>query len=361
MATVIETADVQVQTSLALLQELVRGYAPRDFAVRFWDGTTWDAEPHQEAHFTLVLNHPGALRSMFWPPTTRSWGQAFLYDDFNVEGDMLAFAVFCDYLANLKPTLSLFQRLNLGWRLWNLPRDKRPRTGLQTAQLRGQLHSRQRDREAISYHYDLSNQFFELILDSRMQYTCANFADAHDDLETAQQSKLDLICRKLRLKPGQRLLDIGCGWGGLVMFAAKNYGVEAVGVTLSARQVEWAQKQIRAAGLENRCRVDLMDYRDVDEGTSFDKIATVEMTEHLGSSQFPTYFQKCWRLLRPHGSLLIQQITQADPLGLPCARSSATCMSFLTASWFRSLSRNGRLKKRASRSAMWKPAASTMP
>ncbi len=312
MATVLTAADPQTQVSLTVLNELVRGYAPRDFAVRFWDGSVADPEPGQSALFTLVLNHPGALRKMFFPPQVLSLCQAYLYDDFNIEGDMVAFGRLCDYLDKLKPTLSILKQLSLGWQLWNLPNVERPRSGRQNAQLSGEVHSRQRDQQAISYHYDLSNEFFELILGPRMVYTSGIFADTNEDLDAAQQRKLDLLCRKLRLKAGERFLDIGCGWGGLVMHAAKNYGVHAVGVTISSKQAEWARAKVRAAGLEEHCKIELVDYRDVDESKPFDKIVTVEVAEHFGAAQFPVFFQKCWRLLRPGGSLLIQQITQAD-------------------------------------------------
>jgi cyclopropane-fatty-acyl-phospholipid synthase len=305
-------ADTQVQASLSVLKDLLGGHSPRDFGVRFWNGATWEPEAGQPARFTMVLNHPGAVRKMFWPPGILTPLQAYVYDDFNIEGDMVGFCNLCGYLEALAPTLSLWQRLSLGWRLWNLPKVERPRTGRQMADIHGAVHSRERDQQAISYHYDVSNEFFELVLGPQMVYTSAIYADPHEALDAAQERKLDLLCRKLRLKPGERLLDIGCGWGGLVMFAAKRYGVQAVGVTISKPQAEWARAKIRAARLENQCRIDLVDYRDVSEAVPFDKIVTVEVIEHFGAAQFPTFFQKCWRLLRPQGSLLIQQITQAD-------------------------------------------------
>jgi cyclopropane-fatty-acyl-phospholipid synthase len=177
----------------------------------------------------------------------------------------------------------------------------------------GTLHSRERDRQAVSFHYDQSNDFFQTFLGPRMVYTCAIFGDPNEPLVAAEDRQFDLICRKLRLKPGERLLDIGCGWGGLAMHAAKHYGAHVVGVTLSERQAEFARARIRAAGLDDRCRIDLVDYRDINEAEAFDKITTVEVMEHFGARQFPVYFQKCWRLLRPQGSLLIQQITLGDP------------------------------------------------
>ena len=306
-------ADTQVQKSLAILKDLLGGYTAHDFAVRFWDGTTWETHPGQPARFTVVLNHPGAVRKMFWPPGILSPLQAYLYDDFNIEGDLIAFINLCGYLERFTPTLSVKQRLSLAWRLWNLPKVDRPRAGRKMAELQGEVHSRERDQQAISYHYDVSNELFEIILDEHLQYTSGIFADPSEDLLTAQERKLDLICRKLRFKSGDRLLDIGCGWGGLAMFAAKNYGAQVVGVTISKRQADWARAKIRAAGLDSLCRIDLIDYRDLDEREPFDKITTVEVIEHFGPAQYPAYFQKCWRLLRPQGSLLLQQITQADP------------------------------------------------
>ena len=259
MAASILPADTQVQSSLMFLKNMLAGISPRDFAIRFWDGTTWDPEPGQSAGFTMVLNHSGAVRNMFWPPRVLSLSEAYLYDDFDVEGDMMAFSSFCDRLEDLSNTFSFLQKLKFGWRLWRMPRVGRSRTGRQTAHLDGALHSRERDQQAISFHYDLSNEFFELFLDAQMVYTCALFGTAEESLDAAQERRFDLICQKLRLQPGERLLDIGCGWGGLVMHAAKNYGVQAVGVTISVRQAEWARRKIREAGLESRCRIDLID------------------------------------------------------------------------------------------------------
>jgi cyclopropane-fatty-acyl-phospholipid synthase len=169
--------------------------------------------------------------------------------------------------------------------------------------------SKRRDREAIAFHYDVSNDFYALFLDRRMVYTCAYYRRPDGDLDQAQEDKLDLVCRKLRLQPGERLLDIGCGWGSLVLWAAERYGVEAHGVTLSARQVEWAQAAIRRAGLEGRARVELLDYRDLPCGAVYDKIAAVGVIEHVGIARYPAYFARVHELLAPGGLFLNHGIT----------------------------------------------------
>jgi cyclopropane-fatty-acyl-phospholipid synthase len=300
--------DAAVAPVKRVLEQVLSGMRPRIFDVRFWDGSVWPGDSGS-SQFTLVLRHPGAVRRMFWPPKPLSFASAYVYDDFDVEGDMIAFQKLCNYLIRQVPTLPLTVRMRLAWLIWRLPQVDQQRAGRHAAQLTGPRHSRARDREAIRYHYDMPDRFFETILDPYMQYTTGVFDSPDESLATAQERKLDLICRKLRLRPNDRLLDIGCGWGGLAMFAAKNYGARVVGVTLSRSQAEWARGRIRAAGLEEQCRIELIDYRDLDEGEPFDRITTVEVAEHFGGEQFPTYFDKCWRLLRPGGTILHQQIT----------------------------------------------------
>jgi cyclopropane-fatty-acyl-phospholipid synthase len=175
------------------------------------------------------------------------------------------------------------------------------------------LHSRKRDAAAISYHYDVSNDFYALWLDRQMVYSCAYYKSGDEDLDTAQQQKLDHICRKLHLKPGDRLLDIGCGWGALVMWAASRYGARATGVTLSQNQHALANQRIRAAGLADRCEVRLQDYRDVPGEGVFDKIASIGMFEHVGLKNLPLYFGVIRRLLADDGIALIHGITAVDP------------------------------------------------
>jgi len=169
--------------------------------------------------------------------------------------------------------------------------------------------TRRNDARAISYHYDVSNDFYALFLDRRMVYTCAYYRHPDGDLERAQEDKLDLVCRKLRLRPGERLLDIGCGWGSLVTWAAERYGVEAHGVTLSAAQASWAGDAIRHRGLDGRARVDHLDYRDLPPNLRFDKIAAVGVIEHIGIANYPRYFARVRELLRPGGLFLSHGIT----------------------------------------------------
>ena len=175
--------------------------------------------------------------------------------------------------------------------------------------MEGMLHSRTRDAEAIHHHYDVSNRFYELVLGPSMTYTCAVFPTQDATLEEAQFEKYDLIARKLALKPGQRLLDVGCGWGGMVRHAAKNYGVKALGVTLSREQAEWAQNKIKEEGLDHLAEVRFMDYRDVTE-SDFDAVSSIGLTEHIGVGNYPDYFSFLYSKLRPQGRLLNHCITR---------------------------------------------------
>ena len=175
------------------------------------------------------------------------------------------------------------------------------------------LHTRSRDARAIAYHYDVSNDFYALFLDREMVYSCAYFKTGEEDIHAAQAQKLDHICRKLRLEPGDRFLDIGCGWGALVRWAAKHYGVDATGITLSKNQHALANERIAAEGLGERCRVLLQDYRDVPGEAVFDKIASVGMFEHVGLKNLPVYFGAIRRLLKDGGVAMNHGITAIDP------------------------------------------------
>ena len=292
-----------VQVSLSFLEDLLGDYHPRDFAVRMWDGTTWCAEPGQPTRFTLALKHPGALRTMFWPPNEISLAEAYIYDDFDIEGEIENVFRLADHV--LTRRRSLVEGLRQARRLLSLPGDRGwPRTGRKAASLRGARHSKARDRRAVTYHYDIPGEFYALWLDERMVYSCAYFATPDEDLDRAQERKLDYICSKLRLRPGERLLDIGCGWGGLIIHAARRYGVSALGITLSEPQAELANERIGRAGLGDSCRVEVRDYREVEGRDVYDKLASVGMFEHVGEERLPEYFLRAHRLLRPGGVFL---------------------------------------------------------
>ena len=301
MSTLTTTDTRYVSTSLRLLDDLFSHDAGGELAVRLWDGTRWpDDEPRA---VTLVLKHPGALRAMFSTGSELALSEAYLYDDFDIEGVVENVFDLADALA--KRTSGWRRKLSVLADLRRLPPAGGHRSGGRgPARLRGRQHSVERDREAVRYHYDVSNDFYRLFLDSRMVYSCGYFETAATDLDAAQLRKLDMICRKLRLRPGMRLLDVGCGWGGLVLHAAQAYGVDATGITLSAPQVELANQRIAAAGLSGACRVELRDYREVKEDQGYDALVSVGMFEHVGLKMLPGYFEKAARLLKRGGVFL---------------------------------------------------------
>ena len=285
--------------------------------VRLWDGTLWpDSTPRRA---TIVLRHPGALRAMFLPGNELGLAEAYLYDDFDVEGDIEAVFALADGI--VEATEGWRKKLATARDLQQLPAGSAPRTGQRgAARLRGRKHSVERDRQAVTYHYDVSNDFYALWLDRRMVYSCAYFQAADEELGAAQERKLDYICRKLRLRPGQRLLDVGCGWGGLVMYAAQHYGVDATGITLSQPQADLANERIAQAGLGDRCRVLVRDYRQVREPAGYDALVSVGMFEHVGATNLPAYFALAYQLLRPGGAFLnhgIAKRVSGKPQGGP--------------------------------------------
>ena len=289
--------------TLALLETILG--PPKDWSIAFrlWDGTS--AGP-ADAMTTLVLVHPWSMRSLLWPPTEVNAGEAYIFGDIDAEGDIEHVFDVMEDLAELewrRPALFA----HLGRLLLTLPARPAGRDALRAADQRGELHSRQRDRAAVRYHYDVSNDFYRTWLDERMQYSCAYFRDPGDDLDTAQNAKLEHICRKLRLKRDDRLLDIGCGWGGLLEYADIEHGVRGLGVTLSEPQASLANERLRRAGVGDRAHVEVRDYREV-EG-EFDKLVSVGMVEHVGEDKLPEYFGQAMRLLRPGGVFLNHGIT----------------------------------------------------
>lgn len=306
----------ELEGSRVALGRLFGPVAERSFAVRFWDGTT-DAPPGRAPDFTLVLRHAGALRRAVLPPTDARMGEAFAGGHLDVEGDLEAVAGVAEALkAKFAGALGL---LRLAATAAGLPRGdgttpagSAPPAGA-GQRLRGRRHSRARDSDAIRYHYDVGNGFFRTFLDARMVYSCGYFPSGDETLDEAQEAKLDLICRKLRLREGERFLDIGCGWGALAVFAAERYGVDATGITLSPSQAKVARERVAEAGLGDRCRIEVRDYRALGASERFDKIASVGMVEHVGRAQLPTYFGHVERLLAPGGLFLNHGIVSLEP------------------------------------------------
>ena len=305
--------DKSAPRALAIVQELLREYYPRDFAVELWDGTRLDPDPGQFCRFTWRINNAGALRAAFASARQVALAEAYIHKEFDISGDMLAVFPLADHLA--ERNWSAKEKLRLASLLLGLP--SRSHIGEEAARLRGGLHSRARDRQAVSFHYDVSNDFYRLWLDPSLVYSCAYFKSADDSLEAAQDQKLDYICRKLRLRPDERLLDIGCGWGGLIVHAARKYGVRTTGITLSQQQLTLAQERIKEAGLETRCEALLLDYRDAQQLGEFDKLVSVGMVEHVGEGQLPAYFQAAFRLLKPGGVFLNHGIGRAGTRAAP--------------------------------------------
>lgn len=288
----------------AVLRLLLGEVSQRDIAVRYWDGEV--EGPRDGARLTLVLKHPGALRRMLLPPTELRLAEAYIHDDVDAEGELEQAAELGEMLAAriragrfVRRVLPHLLALPAGRR--HEDRPARRRWGLVPLARR---HSLRRDRTAVRYHYDVGNDFFALFLDQRMVYSCAYFKTGNESLDEAQEAKLEHSCRKLRLVPGEQLLDLGCGWGGMIIHACQHYGVQALGITLSENQADLARRRIAAAGLGDRCRVEVRDYRQLGEHETFDKIVSIGMVEHVGHRRIGEYFAQAYRVLRPGGLFL---------------------------------------------------------
>jgi cyclopropane-fatty-acyl-phospholipid synthase len=273
----------------------------------FWDGT---ALGPREGN-TVQVRSPDAVRRLLWAPSELGLARAFVMGDIELEGDVF------ELLAALHAASPA--RIHVGSRLpWQAIQAAR-RLGVvgrplppppEEAAPQGRLHSPGRDAQAVQHHYDVSNDFYAMVLGPAMTYSCARFAQGVETLTAAQEAKHDLVCRKLGLadRSGQRILDVGCGWGSFALHAARHYGAEVVGVTLSPAQAALARDRVVAAGLQGQIEIRLQDYRDVRDGT-FDGIASVGMFEHVGSSKSAAYFATMRRLLRPEGRFLNHAIS----------------------------------------------------
>jgi cyclopropane-fatty-acyl-phospholipid synthase len=272
--------------------------------VEAYDGS--DTGP-PDAPATLRLSSPDALRRILTAPGELGFARAYVAGDMDVEGDIYAVLDLRDRLPRVRVGPGIMRKLvdELGG--WRQVRPLPPPP--EEVRLRGVRHSRARDEAAVSHHYDVSNAFYEMVLGPSLTYSCAVFADPADSLEEAQAAKYELICRKLGLGPGTRLLDVGCGWGGMVMHAARHHGARAVGVTIARQQAELASKRVSEAGLSDRVEIRQQDYRNVNDGP-YDAISSIGMFEHVGEARLAEYFGRLYGLLRPEGRLLNHGISR---------------------------------------------------
>ncbi len=289
---------------------------PLPVGVRCWDGSS---TPGPADAPTLVIRTPRVLRRFLWSPNELGLARAYVSGDLGVEGDVYGVLAIPDTLQH-RPDL----RLDLRATRHLLPALARlgalgppPPPPPEESRLQGRRHSLRRDRAAIEHHYDVGNDFYALLLGPSMVYSCAYFDSDSTTLEDAQEAKLELVYRKLRLSPGARLLDVGCGWGSLALQAAGRHGAHVVGVTLSTAQAELARRRAADAGLADRIEIRVQDYREVADGP-YDAIASVGMAEHVGNEQLPRYARGLYDLLRPGGRLLNHAIAlgpraSADP------------------------------------------------
>jgi cyclopropane-fatty-acyl-phospholipid synthase len=299
------------------LETLLSAYAG-SMAVRLPDGSSGTfgrgARSGREPSFALCVRDAAAVRKLLLGSDPLRFAEAYFRGDIDVDGDLFEALALKDHLESLRLPLAdraaLLLRLALTAASSLRPAPDTVRQSLHAEEVRA--HSKHENRQAIAFHYDLSNEFYGLWLGEGMVYSCAYFQTAEATLEQAQFAKLDHICRKLQLQPGEQMLDIGCGWGALVMHAAKHYGVQAHGITLSERQFSLATERVKAAGLQDRITIELRDYRDLEGSERFDKISSVGMFEHVGLKNLPLYFDTVQRLLKPHGRLLNHGITHED-------------------------------------------------
>jgi cyclopropane-fatty-acyl-phospholipid synthase len=295
------SSDPHARIAVAVLRAIFGDAYAREFGIELWDGTHVPAANAER--FTLRVNAPGALRAAFTLPVDLSAGRAFGAGLLDADGDLEA-AVDAFYCAGAPRGRRLFDLMQL---LSRLP--KIAPVELREARLRGRVHSRARDRAAIGFHYDQPVDFYRSFLDRDMVYSCAYWESDAESLDDAQSAKLDYTLRKLRLRPGERLLDIGCGWGALVIRAAEGFGARALGITLSEKQCDEARRRIAAAGVADRARVELRDYREL-AGERFDKIVSVGMFEHVGRARFDEYFRAAYQSLNPGGLFLNHAIAE---------------------------------------------------
>lgn len=309
---------------IASLIEKLLGH-PFPLAIRTWDG----AHAGPDSGPTLVVHSRRALRRVLWQPDEVGLARGWVAGEIDVEGDLEEALRHLDAIVEAldgRPRLTPAERADVIRLAVTLGAVGPPlKAPPEEVDLGGERHSKHRDHAAVTHHYDVGNDFFETVLGPSMVYSCAYWAGTGPDygLDEAQRDKHDLVCRKLDLQPGMRLLDVGCGWGSLALHAAREYGARAVGVTLSAPQAEYAQRRVADAGLTDLVEIRNQDWRDVDDGP-YDAVASVGMAEHLGAERWPDYVARLYDVLRPGGRLLNHQIVSIGARRGTSVRGSRT-------------------------------------
>jgi cyclopropane-fatty-acyl-phospholipid synthase len=282
-------------------------------AVEIFDGTRLGPS---DAPATIVVRSEDAIRRIVGAPGELGLARAYIAGDLDIRGDIYAVLGLHDLVPRLRLSAAQWveaARIAGGAVLRPLPPPP------EEVRLRGRRHSRARDAAAVSHHYDVSNRFYELLLGPSLTYSCAVWPTPDTTLEQAQEAKYELVCRKLALRPGMRLLDVGCGWGGMALPAATHHGVRAIGITVSEAQADLARHRVRLAGLDGQVEIRLQDYRDVDDGP-FDAISSIGMFEHVGRARLLEYLECLHRLLLPQGRLLNHAISRPLPSRTAFAR-----------------------------------------
>jgi len=295
------------------LRLLTKALAVSGVEIRLWNGTHWCTSGEGIPKVTLIFHDPYSVRQMFIDPDSLTLGEAYINGAFDVEGNMKEVFALADSLTYFNP--SLYQKSQVIHYLRAIPqRPLSQKEGWNSATLSDVQESREQVRQAINFHYNLPIEFWRLWLDQSLTYSCAYFRSPESSLDTAQEDKLDYICRKLDLRPGETFLDMGCGWGSLTIHAAKHYGAQALGVTLSSKQADFASAKIHEFGLQNNASVKLCDVRDIKGECLFNKISSVGMLEHVPQSELQEYFSLSHRLLKPNGVFFSQGITRNPTL-----------------------------------------------